>query len=189
MRPAIVLALLALSACSSDRDQLHLAVGRIPLCADGVALGRVAVRTELIFRSDQKEPERRAAFADAAIRSALGALPCASAVEVSPASASERWSARPEAELLASLDADTAVLLRLHELGPLLTLTLAPPSWSSWTEVDLLARVLDVASGAVKLDFHQHVEHGGPLRLRGSDRLEGELASLLAGAFVGPVPN
>jgi hypothetical protein len=187
MRSTLVLLALALAGCSSERSQLHVAAGSLPLCVGGTSLGRVAVRTELVFRADQKEPDKRAAFAEAAVRDALGALPCARAVDVAPPSASERWSAHPEAEVLAGLAAaaDTAVLLRLHELGPNLTFTLVPPAWATWTEVDLLARVLDVPSGAVRLDFHRRLERGGPFALRGADRLEGELRGVLEESFVG----
>ena len=57
-----------------DSRQLHVAAGSVPLCADGVALGRVALRSDLVWRSDQKEPRERAAIAAAAIRGGRFAL-------------------------------------------------------------------------------------------------------------------
>jgi hypothetical protein len=181
----------ALTACSVSQRQLHSAAGAVPVCAPGVALGRVAVRTELAWRSDQKEPERRAAIADAAIRGALGALPCASAVEVAAPARSPLWSALPEARVLAEIaagGADTALLIRVHELGPLLEISRLPPHWEGHSEVDLLVRVLDTQTGEVRLDAHQHALRGGPFVLRGASVLEGELREALDLMLAVPAP-
>jgi len=171
-------------ALSSEQVQVHVAAGGAPLCRDGAALGRVRVVTAYSWRADQKEVARREEIAARGIRGVLGALPCAEGTRFEFATGAAGWPSHPEAQQLAGRSADTAILLRIHELGPNLVVTLLPPQWLGWSEVDVQARVLRVRDGAVLLDAHVHRARGGPFALRGVQPLESELRAALATLFL-----
>lgn len=165
---AAIAALLALPLAGtlfvSEQRQLHVAAGEVPLCRDGVALGRVAVATEFAWRGDQKEPARREAMVTRALRDAVAAAPCL---------ASASFDARAGAE--------TLLRVRVYEAGPLLTVGLLPPHWLGFSEVSLAVEARDLrAGGATRFDAQLRIARGGLFALRGSAAVERDLADAFA---------
>jgi len=147
--------------------QQHLAAGEAPLCGAGVSLGALRVTPEFAWRADQKERPRREEIALRALRAELAELPCA-----------RGFAFAGEAD--AASAPDTELSIRLHELGPSFVVTLLPPQWLGWSEVDATLRATRVTDGAVLLDAHVTRRRGGPFALRGEAPLESELRAALA---------
>jgi hypothetical protein len=185
-----ILQAVLLAACVT-RVADHVAAGQPPLCRPGAPdLGVVAVLPQVVWRADQKEPEARRAIAEASLRESFAELPCARVPGPGAMRGFGDWSARPEADTLRALAAegvDTAILVRVEELTPLLAISI-PVLWSSYSQVDLRLRVLDTRSGAVRLDVHRGRLRGGAFAVRGTGPLQAEMTTALRGLVEGDLP-
>lgn len=183
MKRAVALAVLAQAACSSTDAISTPITGAPPLCAPGVALGAVAVAPLTRWRPDQKEKERREAIARKAIETAFRSMPCARSVKL--------LGIAPDAQSAAKLaeaksgGADTAVLIRIDELGPILIISV-PVLWSTWSDIKFGLEEVDVATGQTLLKFDHHRKVGGAFQVRGVGPLEGEMETALRELIVGP---
>lgn len=151
----VVGALLALplagSLFASEQRQLHVAVGEAPLCRDSVALGRTAIATEFVWRADQKEPALREAIVTNALREAVAHAPCLAGASFGDVAAAE-----------------TRVVVRVYEVGPVLLVGLLPPHWLGFSEIELAVTAHAVVSPRVPLyDAHLRIARGGLFALRG----------------------
>jgi hypothetical protein len=182
MRRFAVLALAALAACATTERKSTASVGSPPLCSPGVQLGDVVVAPMTHWRADQKEKAERAAIAQGAIGEAFKKVPCASSVKV--------LSIAPDGDASAKLaqakgdGAETAVLIRVEELGPILTISI-PALWSTWSDVKFSLEAVDLASGEAKLRLDHHRKVGGAFQLRGVGPLQAEMEAALGEVIAG----
>ena len=182
MKPLAALALLALAACSTTERQSEASLGTPPLCSPGAQLGDVVVAPLTRWRSDQKEREDRAAIAQGAIGETFKTFPCASSVKVLPIA--------PDGDVTATLaqargaGAETAVVIRVDELGPILILSF-PALWSTWSDVKFSFEAVDLASGATKLRLDHHRKVGGAFQVRGVGPLQAEMEAALREVIAG----
>lgn len=169
---ALVCALTFLGCGTLSRS--HYASGAPPLCSR--ELGRIAVVPETAWRIDQKEPALRTEMATRALQRAFSRADCGADAEIQPFSS---WASELEQEQLSRLSAhgfDSAIFLRVEELGPTLHLTLSLPFlWSSTSEAQLRMRAIHIETGRVLLDATIHRETGGPFQLRPASWAEAEL--------------
>lgn len=128
------------------------------------------------WRPDQKEPPVREAIAEAAIKSSFTGLRCARTVEIRPIASDQTLPQTLDAARQAG--ATTLVVVTVHELGPILTLSL-PVLWSGWSDVAFEFKAIDVKSGQVALDLIRHRRVGGAFNLRGLGPLQAEFEAAL----------
>ena len=182
-RAAAALACLALLGCSTVDAATQATFGAPPLCAPGVAFGDVIAVPLTHWRTDQKERSVREAIAVRAIESALSATPCARSVQV--------VGIAPDSEVAARLEeakrqgAQTALLVTVRELGPLLILSL-PVLFSTWSDVQIDVEAIDLANDRSVLRLTHHRKVGGPFVVRGVAALQGELEIALRELIAGP---
>ncbi|MEZ4217036.1 MAG: hypothetical protein R3E88_11205 [Myxococcota bacterium] len=180
------------AGCMSGHVESWDAVGAPAPCASA-ALGTVAVLPETAWREDQKDRAEREAMALRAIERALEGLGCGSLAPPGGVRALAPWSAQGDAALAAALAAegvDTALLVRVEELGPRVAVTLSLPIlWVGTTEADFRVRMLRTRDGAVWLDRRVRRTSGGPFQLRPAAWAEDELAAGLRAALAGDAPR
>ena len=169
---------LGLEACSTTRVKDQTTIGTPPLCRTKThSLGQVALLPETQFREDQKEPEKRIAMAQNAIRSVFSKLPCGRVEEGKGIHKFSNWSTQNEQEILNQLETrkiDTAIFFRIKEMTPHLILSI-PVLWSTTRELDFDLRVVDVQTGKVHLEIQRNWNRGGPFVLKGAQALENDL--------------
>lgn len=180
-RASLVAALLsALVACSAVTTRTWVAAGDPPLCPGARDLGRVAVVPETAWRADQKDVAERSAMAARAIAEAFDRLGCGADVRVEGFTP---WSATLESAHLndlAAADVETAVFVRVEELGPTLALTFSLPFlWVGTSEAQAGLRAVHLSSHRVLLDAHVYRSRGGPFQLRPAGWAERELVAAL----------
>jgi len=177
-----------LVGCSSTITQTHIAGGAAPLCPEGLELGRVAVFPEAVWRADQKDVAKRTAMAAQAVGRAFSDLTCADDVAVH---AFAPWSDELEQarlESLAGAGVDTAVLVRVEELGPTLAVTFSVPFlWVGMSETQFRLRAIHIPSSRVLLDASVKRSRGGPFQLRPASWAEPVLEDALI-TLVQPTP-
>lgn len=169
-----------LVGCSSTVVQMHIASGAAPLCSSSRDLGRVAVVPEAAWRVDQKDVPERLAMATRALDRAFSTAECGDKLEVRPFAP---WSQALEQDRLDSLAAagvDTAVFVRVEELGPTLAVTFSVPFlWVGTSEAQLRLRAIHIPTGRVLLDAGVKRCRGGPFQLRPASWAESELEASL----------
>jgi len=177
---------MALTACTATQIQSHVASGDSPLCAQTADLGRIAVVPETAWRANQKDRDERTAMATGAIRRAFSDLGCGSDLNVREFAS---WSSSLEADQLRRLSddgVDTAIFIRVEELGPTLAITLSVPFlWVGLSEAQVGLRAIHIPTQRVLLDARIRRVRGGPFQLRPASwaqaELEGALVSLVQG--------
>jgi len=181
-RFGLSLVALTLTSCSTTERTSAPLLGAPPLCSAGVRLGDVQVAPLTHWRPDQKEKEARAEIARKAIEAAFRSTPCAQSVKVLPAA--------PDTEAAAKIaqakseGAETAVLITVHELGPILNLSI-PVLWSTWSDVKFDLEAVDAATGEAKFRVEHHRKVGGAFQLRGVGPLQGEMETALHEVITG----
>jgi hypothetical protein len=184
MKPLMLVLLLIAGACTSAPPAPSVAT-TAPLCAPGVQLGKVVVAPLTRWRTDQKEVVERTAIAQRAIESVLGAMPCASGVTVMTAAPDAQ--AAEQIMRAKSIGADTAVLIHIVELGPVLIVSF-PALWSTWNEVKFTLDAVDLKSGQTLRSIPHHRKEGGAFEARGLAALQPEMEMALADVISGRKP-
>lgn len=179
---AITLAMTA-SACASGPPGAESLAAEAPLCASGVQLGKVVVAPLTRWRPDQKEPAVREAIAQRAIAAVLPATPCATSVRILPVAANAQ--ADVALATAKSEGASTLVLVRIDELGPVMTVSF-PALWSTWSDVKFTLEAVDVKTGASLRSIPHHRQKGGAFESRGLEPLQGEMEQALRDVISGP---
>jgi hypothetical protein len=187
MRRLAIAALAGLAtACSTAKVIDTPGDGSAPLCKPGVSLGKVAVTPLTHWRPDQKEPAVREAIAQAAIEAAVKTMPCAQSVTVSPISADTQADAALAAARAGG--ADTAIQIRVQELGPIAILSL-PVLWSTWSDVKFEFKAVSLATNQTLFDIDRRRTVGGAFNVRGLGPLQAEMETALADLIVGARPS
>jgi len=175
-----LVAVLALIGCSSTFTQSHIAGGSIPLCGSARDLGRAAVIPETAWRNDQKDIPERTALASRALGHAFSTAGCGDEVEVRGFSSWATELERDRLEALAAAGVDTAIFVRIEELGPTLAVTFSLPFlWVGTSEAQMRLRAIHIPTGQVLLDASVKRSRGGPFQLRPQSWAEAELESAL----------
>lgn len=185
-RLLIAIMALALSACSTTDVVSTPALGSPPLCSAGAQLGAVTVIPLTRWRPDQKEKEARAEIGRKAMEAAFMSTPCARSVKVlAPAPDSEAGAKLEQAK---AEGANTAVLIRMDELGPILIISI-PALWSTWSDIKFNFEAIDLASGQTRLKVDHHRKVGGAFQVRGVGPLQAEMETALHELITGPQPK
>ena len=182
----ILTAALALAGCASTTVETTGNALKAPLCKPGEAPRSVYVVWGPEWRPDQKEPAQREALAQKGIEEFLADVPCliVAGVKRFPAE-----SAIPSNEELLHLSrsatppADFAVLVVVHELGPVLLIGI-PVIVEGGTDVVIDVRVLESATSAVLAESRTHWKNGGTFVIKGTGSLARDMASALRAALL-----
>lgn len=175
--------LLVLCGCATVRIDLHSTGAEIPLLRNNPAPDRVLVLWGAAWRSNQKEPGRREEIASAAIGEFFdGKAVVKRTVDGAPALLLS------DSQIFRSKDVTSSryeriIVLRIEELGPLLTFYLSPVLWEGSTDVSFRVRVLDPSSAALVSEIGAQWKKGGAFHLRGVSKLKEDLKSALASIF------
>ena len=175
-----MLAMLTMVGCTFALERSHIASGETRLCSSSRDLGRVAVLPETAWRVDQKDVIEREAMARAALDRVFATGGCGEDVEVR---AFAPWSAELEEDRLAALAAegvDTAVFIRIEELGPTLAVTFSLPFlWVGTSEAQVRLRAIHLPTRRVLLDVGITRSVGGPFQVRPASWAGPELEAML----------
>ncbi len=181
-QPAAVLFLLTVAGCASAPPDAESFPAQAPLCAPGVALGKVAIVPLTRWRPDQKEPEVREAIAQKAVANLASEISCASSVNVLSIAVDSM-----SADMLGKARADgakTALLIRIEELGPIAVLSF-PALWSTWSDVKFTLDAIDVQTGASLRSIPHRRQKGGAFEARGLEPLQDEMEAALRDVILG----
>jgi len=183
---ALLLAAALLAGCASTTVENTGSPLKAPLCKRGDAPRTVYVVWGPEWRPDQKEPAQREALAQKGIEEFLADVPCLSVAGVKRFAAG---SAIPSNEELLHLArgakpaADFAVLIVVHELGPVLLIGI-PVIVEGGTDVVIDVRVLESATSAVLAESRTHWKNGGTFVIKGTGSLARDMASALRAALL-----
>lgn len=182
----VTLSLVAATGCASAPPNAETFAAQAPLCGPGVSLGKVVIAPLTRWRADQKEPPVREAIALKAIEAVAPAISCAtsaSVLSVAADAAAAGALATAKAE-----GAQTALLVRIDELGPIATLSF-PAVWSTWSDVKFTLDAVDLASGQAVRSIPHRRQKGGAFEVRGLDPLQGEMEQALKDVILGAAPT
>lgn len=191
---AILLALLAACGCAKLEKTDHVVHGSTPAALKEAPWGptMALVRLELpehAKKQAEKEVEVRDIVEKAvAERSGGPAIP---PERIAEALGDRDFAALGEVEIIAAAKragAETVVLVRLGRYQGYLHIDLLPPGIATETDMEYSVRVLDVATGAARLDARRGLRSGGAFRIRGSEDLRRDLAGDLATVLAGDAP-
>jgi len=183
---ALLLAAALLAGCASTTIENTGSPLKAPLCKPGETPRTVYVVWGPEWRPDQKEPAEREALAQKGIEEFLAGVPCLTAVGL------KRFPARsaiPTNEELLHLarsakpPADVALLVVVHELGPVLLIGI-PVIVEGGTDVVIDVRVLESATSAVLAESRTHWKNGGTFVIKGTGSLARDMASALRAALL-----
>lgn len=169
-----------ISACASTKTQTYRAAGDEVLCENGSnEFGYVAVLPEAVWRSDQKEPQKRQLIAAEEIEDVFKKFPCGTISKPGGIGPFSNWSNQSETEILkqfSSAGVDTIILLRIEKLTPTLFITWSLPIlWGGSSEADFRIRALAVKTGSVIADMRVRRVTGGAFNLRRAEWARHEL--------------
>jgi hypothetical protein len=187
---ALLLAAALLAGCASTTVETTGSALKAPLCKPGEAPRSIYVVWGPEWRSDQKEPAERETLAQKGIEEFLAGLPCLNAVGVKRFPAG---GAMPTNEQLLNLarsatpPADVAVLVVVHELGPILLIGI-PVIVEGGTEVVIDVRVLETATSRTLAESRTHWKNGGTFVIKGTGSLAKDMASALRAALLREMP-
>lgn len=177
---------IACSGCATTNTESHIAAGSPPLCTDTRNLGKLAVVPELAWRIDQKEASRREVMAALAITRSFAESGCGEDVEVLPVTSWASTLEQEQLDQLAKAGYQTAVFLRIEELGPTLMVTFSLPFlWSGTSDAEFRLRAIQIEDSVVLLDTAERRSRVGPFHLRpaawAAPVLQAALTDLLRG--------
>jgi hypothetical protein len=84
--------------------------------------------------------------------------------------------------------ANTAILVRIDELGPIAVVSF-PALWSTWSDVQFTLDVVDVATGNVVRSIPHRRQKGGAFEMRGLEPLQAEMEIALKDVLLGDTPQ
>jgi hypothetical protein len=183
---ALLLAAALLAGCASTTVGTTGRPLEAPLCQPGEAPRTVYFVWGPEWRPDQKEPAQREALARKGIEEFLAGTPCLAVAGVKRFPAG---SATPSDEELLQLargatpPADLAVLVVVHELGPILLIGI-PALVEGGTEVVIDVRVLETATSAILAESRTHWKNGGTFVIKGTGSLDRDMAAALRAALL-----
>jgi hypothetical protein len=176
------------TGCASIRVTHHATGTPPPLCGAGASWGKTVFFWGVAWRADQKEAATREGLAASTLSEALRSNPCFETLAVSrTVDGRDALLATDDSIVTAArtAGAESAVVIRIEELGPNLMLYLSPILWQTQNEVVMRVRHLDGKGGTLKTDVSTRWTRGGPFTLLGANSLDADLRGALNAVFFG----
>jgi hypothetical protein len=178
-----------LVACSTTQISMHAVGTKPPLCGSSGLRERALVLWGPAWRIDQKDVPIREQMASNAITKFFTNDSCYSDVTVLRSLADRDVVTLSDAEVLKNIAAlpkryDKIILLRVEELGPVVTLSLSPVPIAGATEVVFRTKILDANSYALDTEVTTHWKNDQPYLLKGIKTLEQDFQDALSSVFL-----
>lgn len=180
---------LLLAACGTTQISMHSVGANPPLCESVAREESALVLWGPAWRTDQKDIPMREQMAENAIRKFFANNTCYPNPTILRSLAGKNAATLSDAEVLkhaASLPNrfKKIILLRLEELGPVVTLNISPIPLVGATEVVFRTKVLNAGSAALDADVSTHWKSTQPYLLKGVKTLEQDFQDALSAVFL-----
>jgi hypothetical protein len=170
--------------CATVKMDMHSTGAGSPVLGSSSAADKVLVLWGTAWRSNQKEAGRREEIAAAGIAEFFNDKAVVRKTIGGKSATLLSDSQIFQSEELKTSHFERVIVLRIEELGPILTFHLSPILWNGSTDVSLHVRVLDRPSISLISEIGVHWEKGGAFEVRGASKLKEGLKSALASIFL-----